>query len=267
MKHLSLGELGLHVERTGDGFPVVLISGLNGLARYWSEQVPFLADHFSVIVHDQRGVGGSDGRHGACTIEEMGADVIALLDALEIARAHVIGHSTGGAIAQWLAIHHPKRVAALVLMSSWSKPDAYSRRFFLLRRKILETLGPQAYIEANSLSIFPAAWIAANEAALAVQEAQYAATFPRIETMVNRIDAILGFDCSGDLGRIKAPTLIVTADDDIVVPCYCGEALSRGIPGAELKIFPHGGHCFNRVVPREANHALLPFLTANTPAG
>ncbi len=267
MKHVSLGELGLHVERAGEGFPVVLISGLNGLARYWSEQVPFLSDHFSVITHDQRGVGGSDGRQGACTIEEMGADVIAMLDALEIPRAHVIGHSTGGAIAQWLAIHHPKRVAALVLMSSWSKPDAYFRRFFLLRRKILETLGPQAYIEANSLSIFPAWWIAANEANLAVQEAQYAATFPKIETMLNRIDAILGFDCAAELGRIKAPTLIVTADDDIIVPCYSSEALSRGIPGAELKIFPAGGHCFNRIKPREFNHALLPFLAENTPAG
>jgi pimeloyl-ACP methyl ester carboxylesterase len=57
----------------------------------------------------------------------------------------------------------------------------------------------------------------------------------------------------------------MAADDDIVVPCYCGEGLSRAIPGAELKLFPSGGHCFNRVVPREFNHALLPFLTANTP--
>jgi aminoacrylate hydrolase len=258
-------DLGLHVERDGEGFPVILISGLNGLARYWADQVPFLADSFQVITHDQRGIGGSDRTEGHCTIEQMAADVIAMMDALGVPRAHIVGHSSGSAIAQLLAIRHPRRVAALVIVSGWPKPDPYFRRYFLLRRKILEELGPQAYIEANSLSVFPSWWIAANDAALAVQEAQYAATFPKLETMLRRIDAILGFDYAAELGRIKAPTLIMAADDDIVVPCYCGEGLSRAIPGAELKLFPSGGHCFNRVVPREFNHALLPFLTANTP--
>jgi aminoacrylate hydrolase len=85
--------------------------------------------------------------------------------------------------------------------------------------------------------------------------------------MLARIDAVLGFDRATELSRIKAPTLVMTAADDIVIPFYFSEALARAIPQAELKVFPRGGHSFNRVVRREFNHALQRFLVANTPAG
>jgi len=260
----TLADLGLHVEQSGNGFPLLLISGLGGLAQQWRDQAPVLGDSFSVVLHDQRGVGGSDQAGCACTIEQMAADVIALMDALGIARAHIVGHSTGGAIAQSIAIDHPKRVAALGIISGWPKPDPYFRRIFLSRRKVLEGLGPQAYIESNTLTAYPADWIATHDAALSLQEAQTAATFPKVETMLARIDAVLGFDRSAELSRIKAPTLIMAAADDMVIPLYFSQALARAIPRAELKVFPTGGHSFNRVVSREFNHAVLRFLLANT---
>ena len=76
----------------------------------------------------------------------------------------------------------------------------------------------------------------------------------------------MAFDRTADLGKIKVPTLVLAAQDDIVTPAYFSEELARRIPGAEAKFFPQGGHDFPQVVAREFNQADLPFLQAHTPA-
>jgi aminoacrylate hydrolase len=81
---------------------------------------------------------------------------------------------------------------------------------------------------------------------------------------MSRIDAILAFDRSEELARIRTPALIVAAQDDIVTPAYFSEELARRIPNAEVKFFPQGGHCFTQVMARDFNHAVLPFLLAHT---
>ena len=86
------------------------------------------------------------------------------------------------------------------------------------------------------------------------------------EIVTSRIDAILAFDRTAELSRITTPALIVGAQDDIITPHYFAEELARLIPGAEVKIFPQGGHCFTQVMPRDFNHAVLRFLKAHTPA-
>src|SRR3954465_9368715 len=106
----------------------MLISGLSGFASFWADLVPSFAKSFDVITHDHRGIGQSDLSRSGFTVDRMAADVLGLMDALDIEQAHVGGHSAGGAIAQILAIEHPKRVASMVLAACWTKPDAYFRR-------------------------------------------------------------------------------------------------------------------------------------------
>jgi len=265
MPRMSIGDCSLYVERHGDGFPVLLISGLGGHAAYWQAQVPAFSREFGLVLHDHRGVGQSDHDKISYTVDKMAADVVALMDTLEIPKAHIVGHSTGGAIAQILAIDHPKRVAALVIAASWPKPDAYFRREFMLRKEILAGLGSTAYVQQASLMLYPPAWVAEHNEALRGYEAQMIASFPPTEIMLSRIDALMAFDRTKDLGRIKAPTLIVGAADDLVVPAYHSEALARAIPDAELKMFAAGGHAFTQVKPRDFNQAVLPFLQAHTP--
>ncbi len=130
MPRIVIGDGALYYERQGVGFPVLFVSGLNGFASFWQDQVPAFAKKFDVITHDHRGIGQSDLTRSGFTVDRMAADVIGLMDALEIERAHVVGHSTGGAIAQTLAIEHPKRLASVVLSATWTKPDAYFRRMF-----------------------------------------------------------------------------------------------------------------------------------------
>lgn len=266
MPRISIGDGHLYYERHGAGFPVLLVSGLNGYAQFWRDQLPAFTRSFEVVVHDHRGVGQSDPPPCGFTIERLAGDVIALMDALELRKAHLVGHSAGGAIAQVLAIEHPERLASVVIAASWTRPDAYFRRLFGLRKEILLRLGPAAYVQANSLLLYPSRYIARNNEKLRQLEAQSLAIFSSPEVVTNRIDAILAFDRSGDLGRIRVPSLVLAAQDDLVTPAYFSEELVRLIPGAEAKFFPQGGHNLTQVTAREFNQAVLPFLAAHTPA-
>jgi aminoacrylate hydrolase len=265
MPRISIGDCHLYYERHGVGFPVLFITGLGGYAAYWRDQIPAFSKRFEVIVHDHRGVGQSDHTRIQFTVERLAQDVIGLMDALGLDKAHVVGHSTGGAIAQVLAIEHPHRLASMVVAASWTKADAYFRRLFQLRKEILSRLGPASYLQANTLFLYPSFYVARNNEKLRQLEAQGLATVSPTEIILSRIDAILAFDRTAELGRIRTPTLVVAAQDDAITPAYFSEELARLIPGAEAKFFPQGGHCFNQVMPREFNHAVLPFLAAHTP--
>lgn len=266
MPRISIGDCHLYYERHGAGFPVLFISGLNGHGSYWRELVPGFAKTFEVVLHDHRGAGQSDMSRIAYTVERMASDVVRLMDALGIDKAHVVGHSTGGAIGQVLALEHPERLASLVIAASWTKADAYFRRLFTLRKEILARMGPATYLQAATLLFYPPHWIARNNEKLRQLEAQMLTTFAPPEIVISRIDAILAFDRTAELARIRTPTLIAAAQDDVVTPAYFSEELARLIPGAEVKFFPQGGHFFPQVMLRDFNQAVLPFLTANTPS-
>lgn len=265
MPRISIGDCSLYYERQGIGFPVLFVSGLGGFGAFWHQQTAAFGKRFEVVSYDHRGIGQSDPSGIGYTVERSAADVIGLMDALSIERAHVLGHSTGGAIAQVLAIEHPKRLASVVLASTWSKADAYFRRAFALRREILQRLGPSMYLQAATLFLYPSWWIARNNEKARQIEAQGLANFAPAETIAARIDAMLAFDRTADLARIKTPTLVVGAEDDLVTPAYFSEELARLIPDAEVKIFPRGGHFVNQVRAREFNNAVLPFLVSHTP--
>ena len=266
MPRISIGECSLYYERQGLGFPVLFISGLGGYASFWQEQVAAFAKRFEVVTFDHRGIGQSDPARMGYTVDRMAVDAVALLDALDIRRAHVVGHSTGGAVAQVLAIEYPNRLASVVLSATWTKADAYFRRLYALRKEILERLGPSSYVQSATLVWYPSWWVAHNNEKLRQIEAQNLATFAPTEMVINRIDAMLAFDRTRELGRIKTPTLVIGAEDDIVTPSYFAEELARLIPGAEIKLFPRGGHFLVHVRSREFNNAVLPFLVSHTPA-
>jgi aminoacrylate hydrolase len=265
MPRADIGDCHLYYERHGAGFPVLFISGLGGFGAYWRDQIPAFSQKFEVVLHDHRGVGQSDHTRGGYTVDRMARDVLGLMDVLEIPRAHIVGHSTGGAIAQILASEHPDRVGAAVIAASWTKSDPYFRRMFALRKDILQRMGPEAYLQSATLFLYPPWWVACNNERLRQLEAQNLAAFSAPDIVASRMDAIVAFDRTAQLGRIRRPTLVIGAVDDVVTPSYFSEELARRIPGAELKLFPRGGHCFTQVLARDFNLAVLPFLTAHTP--
>lgn len=260
MPKVSIGDAEIYYEETGAGPPLLLVPGLNGNGSFWAKQVPALARHFRVIVHDHRGCGQSTFSKIKYSVEQMASDTVKLMDALAIDRAHFLGHSTGGAMGQVIATDHPGRIRGLVLSATWPGSDAFFRRAFETRRAVLEKLGVGPYARASANFLWPAWWIATHDAELDQMERQAVANPQPVEITLSRIDAICAFDRRARLKDIAAPTLVIVAADDIVTPPHLAEELVYGIGGARLKILDKGGHFAPIVDPEAYNSAVLAFL-------
>lgn len=229
-------------EEHGAGSPLMLITGLSGLKSSWTAQVPRLSPHFRLITHDHRGTGDSVHSLIDYSVEQLARDALSLMDGLGIAQADFVGHSTGGAIVQWIALNAPQRIRRAVLSSTWAAPDPYFVGSFEFRKTLLHEIGPQAYARASSFTMYPPDWFSANEQAVRRAEEVLLARFPATQIVISRIDAICRFDVLNSLDRINIPVLVTCADDDRVTPVHLSHAIAARIPAARTQYFPWGGH-------------------------
>lgn len=262
MPKIGIGDAELYYESRGDGPPLLLVPGLGGVGAFWVKQVEEFSRDFRVIVHDHRGTGQSTHARITYSVEQMADDVLKLMDALKIDSAHLVGHSTGGAIGQVLAQDHPRRLRSLVLSATWAGQDAYFRRQFQTRREILLGLGLESYFRSTMLTLMPPAWVSANDAAIDTQVGQMVAAASPTEILVSRIDAIVAFDRRKRLGEIRTPTLVIVAADDVVTPRFYSDELAERIPGAKLAVLDGGGHFAPVITAEPYNRALGAFLRA-----
>jgi aminoacrylate hydrolase len=250
----------LYYETSGSGPPLVLVSGLAGSASFWRLQAPRLAERFTVVTHDHRGVGRSSRDAIAYSIEQMAGDTLALMDHLGIDRAALIGQSTGGAIGQHIAATRPDRISRLVLSSTWSHADAYFTRQFALRRDLLTSAGVDLYTRVGSLLLYPPEWLRDHDREIAAAEARAVADASSPEILLGRIDALLRFDGRALAPRIACPTLVIAALDDRITPPYFSRALAQAIPGAQLVLLEDGGHFLPIVRAQRYAEIVLRFL-------
>jgi aminoacrylate hydrolase len=244
--------------------PIVLVAGMGGSRSYWKPQISDFAKNHQVLSYDQRGAGGSSAVK-VDSIEQLAADFIGLLDALKIEKIHFVGHSTGGAIGQVIAINYPERLASLVLYASVHKADHYRHRVWGLRKQILETMGPETYAKTTSLFFYPPEYTNAHHDELLAVEArtaQFELSSPEI--MGSRIESILKFDVKADLGKIKAPTLVICSEDDLLTPAYFSQEMATLIPNAQLVLFQKGGHAYSRSNPEQFNKLVLDFINQHS---
>lgn len=237
----------------GRGRTLLLVSGLGGSAAFWTSIAATLSRSFRVIGFDQRGIGASTRGTARCSIDELARDCLCVLDAAGADSAVVLGHSTGGCIAQSLAgqslasqavaSQAPKRIEGLILSGSWLKPSRYMAAYFGARRDIIAS-HPQAYAASSVLSAYPPAWIEVNwhvfEAALAAAPV----TAQAQAVMRERIDALLSFDGTALAVTSARPTLVLGARDDMVVPAFLQEELVAALPGCAKTMLDSGGHLF-----------------------
>lgn len=239
---------GLYYELHGpaDAPPLILSAGLGGSGNYWLPNLPALAAHYRVILYDHRGTGRSDrALPEIVTVEQMGEDLLALIDALEIARAHVMGHAAGGVAGLALALAHPDRVDRLVVVNGWAKADPHFLRCFDARLALLRDSGAEAYLRAQPIFLFPANWISEHHAELEAELPHQLAHFAGTQAYEKRIAALARFDIADRLGEIATPTLVIATRDDMLVPSRAGEALAAGLPHAGLGMLDFGGHAVN----------------------
>lgn len=261
MPDIDIGRGILHYEEQGSGEPVFLVSGLNGLAAPWQAVATMLARRFRVVTHDHLGLGGSGPRAGACSVDALAADVLALMDRLGVPRAHLVGHSLGGAVVQAIAADHRERVDRLVVYASWPGQDSYFDRVMSARREVLTGMGAEHFLRTGPIGIYPPRWIRDNDEALRRALPDLVAKFVGVDVMLERIDACLHHERRASLPRIQAPTLVLGLEDDVSTPPHCSEELAGLIPGSTLRLLPQGGHNAHVVVPAEIAECLEAFLT------
>lgn len=253
------GDADLYYEVHGKGTPILLSAGMGGSGRFWQPQLDALSARHTIILYDQAGTGRSTREIGPRSIAEMADDIARILDAVGADDAHIAGHAIGGIIGLQLALDAPQRVRSLTIVNGWAHADAFLRRCFAVRKRILLSSGPDAYVQAQPLFLYPPRWIADNIADLEREEAHMIAHFPAPEIMVQRIDAFLAFDARSRLADVSSPTLLAVARDDALVPSYLSEELAAGIPNARLREVAWGAHAFTTVTPDVFNDMLLSF--------
>jgi len=244
--HAQVNGIRLFYEETGalDAPPLVLIMGWGGDHTAWALQAPAFAAAHRVIALDNRGAGQSDAPEAPYTIAGMAGDVVGLMDALGIRRAHICGASMGGMIAQELALRHRDRVRTLGLHCTTAGVDAYGR--FLIDTLIaVKARGDR---EEHVRAVMP--WILCRKTMIERPEfirfwIDRALAYPYpigLEGLSRQADAIRGHDTAARLGEIAVPTLITTGTEDILVPPASSRDLHARIPGSELAPIEDAGH-------------------------
>jgi 3-oxoadipate enol-lactonase/4-carboxymuconolactone decarboxylase len=216
--------------------PVVAFSNsLGTTAEMWDHVVRPLASTFRCLRYDTCGHGRSPARSGPVTVRMLADDLAALMDALGVARAHVVGLSLGGMTAQALAIHHPGKVADLVLMATAAYlPPAEN---WHARAKAVRAGGMRAIVDAVMARWFTPA---VDPARLAWYRGLFLGIDP--EGYAACCEAIAAMDLRPDLGRVSASTLVVAGSDDPVTDVAGSRALAAAIPGARFAVVENASH-------------------------
>ena len=240
-------------ERHGEGPPLLLVHGL-GYARWgWEPVLPGLAERFDVILFDNRGIGASDAPPGPYTVAELAADALQVLDEAGVERAHVLGTSLGGMVAQELALAAPERVDRLVL--ACTTPGG-AQAFPLPARTVeLMTRGAslREFVE-NALAADPDPEIV--ERILVHREA----TAQPFEAWSAQAAAGAAFDAFDRIGEIAAPTLVLHGTEDGVVDPRNTTLLAERIPDARVELFEGRGHLFFWEQPERFVEVVTEFL-------
>ncbi|PVE20295.1 3-oxoadipate enol-lactonase [Microvirga sp. KLBC 81] len=239
------------------GAPVVVFSNSLGTTlAMWDWVVLALRGRYRVLSYDTRGHGRSQVVDAPITIDDLAADLVGLLDGLEITKAHVVGLSLGGMTGQALASRHPDRVASLTLMAT----AAYmpSQQSWDERASLVRSQGTAAIVEATMGRWFTPDYPAqapervspVREAFISIEPAGYAVC----------CNAIGRMDLRSVIGQISAPTLVIAGADDPATPVPMAEEIRSMIPGAEMIVLSRAAHLLAVEQAEKVGAYLVSFL-------
>jgi aminoacrylate hydrolase len=236
-------------------------AGLGGHGAYWKPQIAALSAKYRVILYDHRGTGASDREiPHPYSARNLAQDLGIILDGLDLPAAHIVGHAAGGVAGLELALLQPDRLKSLTVVNGWAIADPHFKRCFEIRMAIYKAGGPEAYIKAQPLFLFPAEWISDHLFELDEQAKHHVEGFQEEATLFARIGALRDFDITKQLGQVPCPVLLICSEDDMLLPARCSDALAAGLPDATLIAMPRGGHAVNVTEPASFNAHLIGFL-------
>ena len=252
----------MYYEVHGEGEPLLLIMGLGGDLTGWIFQTLEFSKQYRVIVFDNRGVGRSDAPDTPYSTELMADDAAGLLNALDIDKAHILGLSMGGMIAQELALKYPQRVKSLILATTAACPHSTNKHVLdTWTRMALEGVSVETRFREQLPWIFTDKFFDNPELVQLALNTKLANPDPQPAYAYTRqVAACLEHDARDRLGQITAPTLVLVGKEDILLPIQMSEELAAGIPNAELVVLEGGGHGFLVEIAGKFNRAVLDFL-------
>ena len=250
----------------GRGEPLILIMGFGGECGDWVLQSRAFKKYYRVVTFDNRGVGKSDKPGEPYTTKDMADDVVGLMDYLGIDRAHVLGSSMGGMIAQEVAINHPERVRKLILVSTSTGRDAKGGH----SPELLKAMGlsegfsdediksadigrVMTSLNAHAFSGGAIKWMAVPFIWLRVK-------LFGIKGLRGQFEAAMTHSTLDRLHLIKAPTLVITGTEDRIIPPYSSDTLTGRIPDARLVKIEGGSHTVMAEKRGRFNREVLDFL-------
>ncbi len=242
MPQVTTNGIKMHYQVRGQGDPLVLLMGLGAPGSRWEEHVVAYEKHFRCIVIDNRGAGSSEKPQGPYTTAMMADDTAGLMSALGIEKARVAGISMGSGIAQELALRYPAKVRSLVLVSSWSRCDQYTRAVFEHLGKLRAVASPADMTQLIQLWIFTARHYASHFHEMLQGQREAEADYMPLEAFRAQCSACTGHDTYERLGGITAPTLLTVGDADIFTPLRLSGEMHERMPNSQLSVFEGWGH-------------------------
>ncbi len=248
----------LYWEEHGAGPPVLLIMGLSFTHEMWFRVLPTLVSRCRVILFDNRGVGRSSVPNGPYSIRQMARDAAAVLDAAGVTRAHVIGASMGGMIAQELALRFPARVGSLLLACT-SHGGLLARWPRFVRPRGIKW--GEAERRERELALAPLLY-SCNTPLERIHEdldVQCRSEWS-YKGFLNQFGGILMWSSYLRLPSIQVPTMVVHGDSDRLVPPQNGKIVAARIPGARFHLIPDAGHLLTTDQPEACKRLMIEFL-------
>ncbi|MBW2432815.1 MAG: alpha/beta hydrolase [Deltaproteobacteria bacterium] len=263
MPFAKIGNHGLYYEIIGQGHPLVMIRGVGSNVDHWYEQVPALSRKFQLLLFDNRGIARSSDTGGPFSTRDMAADTAALMDAVGIKKAHVLGYSMGGMIAQEMALNYPQKIAGLILVATDCgislriKAKTETARLF---SEMIRLGTDEAKIAAAGCLFGKQTFESKPEVIQRYTEVSQ--RFPASQKILARQwAAVTQHDACKRLPHISSPTLAITGSEDVLIPPQNAAVLAERIPDAQMISIDGGGHLFLIEQPRQFNDAVIQFLT------
>lgn len=266
MPVVNAGPFDIHYIEAGDGYPVVLIHGLAGDHTAWLPQVAALKDAYRVIAFDNPGSGDSSLVSEPTSTADLADATLGLMDALGIDRAHIVGRSMGGAVAQHMALKAPERIQSLAMAASFARLDPVGTQVIANLQQLLRWRSSWAEWAPHAVFLFvsPAFYnenpeIMARITALVSDEGRDMASYDHLAT------ACIEHDVLDRLGEIAAPTLVMGGRFDPICSMTAQRWMVDKLPNAELEVFEKSSHFFLMEEAETAMQTLGAWLTRHTP--
>jgi 3-oxoadipate enol-lactonase len=252
-------EINYKLEGEGDE-TIVLVNGLADDLETWAFQMEdLLGAGYRVLRFDNRGIGASSAPPGPYTTKLFAEDAKALVDELGITGLHLLGVSMGGMIAQEYALAYPDDLRSLTLACTYAAPGPFCSRMFSMWADMAPRLGVPFVMRDVTLWAFTVPFFEEQEETLAEFEGEMAQMSQAVETYLAQLSSIQTHDTTARLGEIRAPTLVLAGEEDILIPVRLSRRLHEGIPSAVWQTTP-GGHACLWESPQPFNRAVLDFL-------